>query len=335
MNPVLLLLACAAFALPLAAGIRALALRRDLIDQPNERSSHTVPTPRGGGLAFVAVVALAVLTIVAREPEGGGRLALALLAGGIPVAAIGFVDDVRSLSPAVRAAVHAGASLAAVVVLGVPGDVTGATAIALGAAYVVGLVWLINLWNFMDGIDGLAGGQAVVAAVGLAALASGASAVQAAAAALGGAVLGFLVLNRPPARLFMGDVGSGFLGLVFGVLALEAERSADVPLVAAGLLVAPFLVDATATLLDRVVRGERWYVAHRDHLYQRLVQRGAGHGTVTSTYVGLSAVLTLVAWLLVDRPPVVTAVAGAAVLALLGAWAALRSVGRETVPPSG
>jgi Fuc2NAc and GlcNAc transferase len=330
----LVLVTCAALAVPLSVGIRALALRRDLLDRPNERSSHTVPTPRGGGLAFVVVVSLAVLAVVAREPEGG-RLALALLVAGLPVAVIGFVDDVRSVSPAVRAAVHAAAALAAVLLLGVPGGVTGGAAVAVGAACVLGLVWLVNLWNFMDGIDGLAGGQALVAAVGLAVLASGASAVSLAAAALAGAVLGFLALNRPPARLFMGDVGSGFLGLALGVLALGAERSADVPMAAAALLVAPFLVDATATLLDRIVRGERWYAAHRDHLYQRLVQRGASHGTVTSAYVGLSAVLALVALLLADRPGVVTAVAVLTLVGLLGVWVALRSVGRETVPPSG
>lgn len=334
MTTLLLLLVCAAVSLALSVGIRAVAVHRGLLDQPNDRSSHTVPTPRGGGLAFVAVFAVAVLAVVAREPDGG-RFAVVLLVGGLPIALIGLVDDARSLSPALRAAVHTAAAVVAVALLGVPGQVTGAVEVAVGAACVVGLVWLVNLWNFMDGIDGLAGGQAVVASVGLAILAMEAAAVVAAAAALAGAVLGFLVLNRPRARLFMGDVGSGFLGFTVGILALQAQRSADVPLAAAGLLVAPFLVDATATLLDRVVRRERWYAAHRDHLYQRLVQRGASHGTVTSAFVGVSAVLGLISWLLSGRPALLTAVAGAAALLLLSGWLALRSVGRESVPPPG
>ena len=326
MSGALLFALSALAALVVAAGVRAAAVRRDVLDHPNERSSHTTPTPRGGGLAFVAVLSLVAVAVVARQPDAE-RLVLVLLLGGLPVAAVGLVDDLRSLSAAVRAAVHAAAACAAVLVLDPPGGPL------LGLIYVVGLVWLINLYNFMDGIDGLAAGQAVVAALGLTLLSGAAPHVTAAAWALAGATAGFLALNRPPARLFMGDVGSGYLGFVLGVLALEAHRAAAVPLVLTALLVAPFVVDATATLLGRVLRRERWYAPHREHVYQRLVQRGRSHAVVTSAYVLVAAGLAAEARLLLDHRTLAAPAAVATFGGLVVVWAVLRARTGERVPP--
>ena len=318
-GPVLLVVAFL-LALPATEVIRRFALSRQLIDRPNSRSSHTEPTPRGGGLAFVGVF-LSLLVIVAQQ-EDGGRLALALGVGGLLIAAIGFVDDVRSLSARLRAAVHAAAALSAVLLLGLP-TVSGAAGAALGALLVLGLVWLINLYNFMDGIDGLAGGQAVVGSLGLVALATAAPAVDTAAWVLAGAVAGFLVLNAPPARIFMGDVGSGFLGFVLGVLALAAHAAGTAPAAVLVLPLAPFLVDASATLAVRVLRRQRWYEAHRDHVYQRLTRAGMSHRSVTACYL-LLAVLLLGAAVVIREWQSATAVAALLLLSVLAGWAVAR-----------
>lgn len=316
---------------PATAAIRGAAVRRDVLDRPNARSSHTVPTPRGGGLSFVAVVLLLLLAVA--EQPGGGRLAAALLVGGLPVAAVGLVDDLRSLPAAVRAAVHTVAAAAVVLLLDLPLP-GGWQGLVLGAAAVVGLVWSINLYNFMDGIDGLAGGQAAVAAVALAVLVPGPGAVDHAALALAGAVLGFLVLNAPPAKIFMGDVGSGFLGLVLGVLLLAASTSGAPALPVLALVVAPFLVDATATLAVRVARGERWYEPHRDHVYQRLTRRGWSHRRVSAGYVLLAGVLSVEAVLL-DESRLAVPVAAVTAAALLAAWTLARRLTREQAAADG
>jgi Fuc2NAc and GlcNAc transferase len=154
-------------------------------------------------------------------------------------------------------------------------------------------VWLTNLYNFMDGIDGLAGAEAVVAGLvgaGLAA-ATGADGLALAAVSLAAAAGGFLVFNWPPATIFMGDVGSGLIGYAFGVMALASERADAVPLIVWLLLLGVFIVDATATLIARLWKRERWYEAHRSHAYQHAVQAGASHRQVTVAILGLNVVL--------------------------------------------
>jgi Fuc2NAc and GlcNAc transferase len=333
MSRVLLLLLAFALGWPATVLVLRAAVRRQLLDQPNARSSHSVPTPRGGGLAFVGVFLLLLPVVVALEPDSG-RLALALGAGGLAVAAVGLVDDLRNVAAPVRAAVHALAAVLAVVLLGLPGG-RGTLAVA-GAALlvVVALVWVVNLCNFMDGIDGLAGGQAVVAAAGIALLASGVPAVTAVALVLAGAVLGFLVLNAPPARIFMGDVGSGFLGFVLGVLVLQTWAEAGVALPVAALLLAPFLVDATGTLALRVLRGERWYEPHRDHVYQRLTRSGLTHRGVSLLYVGLAALFVLEALALRDSSYAAPAAVGT-FLVLVAAWVLGRLRTREASAAAG
>ncbi len=278
---------------------RRYALRRSLLDIPNDRSSHSVPTPRGGGLAIAVtlVVGLAVLGLLGVVPA---RLVWALLGGGTLVAGIGWLDDHRHVPPRWRAAVHVLAALWAVYCLG------GLAEIALGGRgwhlgflgsllAVVAIVWLINLYNFMDGIDGLAGLEAVITGLGAAALAwwGGAPGLAAAAALVALSSGGFLWWNWPPAKIFMGDVGSGLLGYCFAVLALAGEKAGAVPGVVWLILLAVFVLDATFTLISRVLRGEQWYTAHRSHAYQRGVQLGYSHRRITMTVGGINILILL------------------------------------------
>ncbi|HHY35475.1 MAG TPA: glycosyltransferase family 4 protein [Firmicutes bacterium] len=290
-------------ALPLSWALTKLvqhyALKRGILDIPNERSSHTVPTPRGGGLAivitfFASVFAMAFLRVVP------SRLVLAILGGGLLVSGIGWLDDRRSLSPLVRAAVHLLASAWTVYWLGgLPSLNLGFCRISIPffgtCLAMVGMVWSINLYNFMDGIDGLAGSEAVSVGIVGGALAAlcGALDVALLSWVLAAACAGFLMWNWPPAKIFMGDVGSGFLGFIFATLALATENAAAVPLFAWVLLLGVFVVDATATLVRRVVRGERWYEAHRSHAYQLAVRAGYTHKQVVLAVLAINAVLSV------------------------------------------
>ena len=275
----------------LTGAVRRYALRSDLLDVPNERSLHRTPTPRGGGLA-IALVTLAGLTVAALLSRIPAQVGWALGVGGALVAAVGWLEDRRGVSARLRAAVHlVAAGWAAYWIWG---------ELSLAAvAGVVCIIWAINLYNFMDGIDGLAGAEA--GSVGIIAgalfLMAGRDDLAVVAFLVAAAATGFLGWNWPPARIFMGDVGSGFLGFTFGALALTADRSGALP-VALGLLAAGvFAFDATITLLRRMARGERWQEAHRSHAYQRLVQTGSTHAEVTSGVLLVNLVLGLLAWL--------------------------------------
>ncbi len=312
--------------------VRAYALRRQLIDRPNERSSHSRPTPRGGGLAivFAHLAGLAAL-------GAGGVLAphavVGLAGAGAAVAAIGFADDHGHVPALWRALGHVAAAAWGLWWLG------GLPAIPLGggvwepglagnALGVVGLAWLLNLYNFMDGIDGLAGSEAVFAALAAAVLAAvaGAEGQAWALGLLAAASAGFLVWNWPPARIFMGDAGSGFLGLMLGLLGVAAAGTGAVPLAVWAILLGVFIADATVTLLRRMVRGERWYAAHRSHAYQHLARRWGSHRRVTlavaAVNLGWLLPLAVAAWHWpgASLPIAVLAVAPLAVLAFrLGA----------------
>jgi Fuc2NAc and GlcNAc transferase len=304
--------------------VRRYALARSILDVPNDRSSHSVPTPRGGGLA-IALVLPAGLTAAAAAGWVDRELALALGVGGALVAGIGWIDDHRHVPARVRVGVHFAASVWAVWRLGGLDSLRlGAFEVPLGpvgpVVAVLGIVWLINLYNFMDGIDGIAGGEAL--AVGLAGAAltayTGEASVAVASLLVAAGAAGFLVWNRPPARIFMGDVGSGLLGFAFGALALASETRGSVPLLLWLVLLGVFVADATATLLRRVVHGERWYDAHRSHAYQRAVRAGWSHGGVTVASMLLTGLLALLVAAAVIRPSLQPVVAVAAVL-LLGA----------------
>ena len=340
----LLTLAPAALAAALTGGVRRFALRRRMLDVPNERSSHDRPTPRGGGLSIV-LVALAGMGILVWAGLLPARTGAAVAAGGVPVAVIGWIDDRRGLSPLARAAVQFAAATAAVYLLGgLPRLEIGGAGMPLGALgavlAVVGTVWAINLYNFMDGIDGLAAGHAAVAAAAAAALLArvGAQGLAAAALLVGAASAGFLFWNWPPARIFMGDVGSGFLGFVFAVLAIASENGGGIPLLVWLILLYPFIFDATLTLTRRVLTGARWHLPHRSHAYQRAVESGASHRAVTLAILGLDGLMAVAAWLIVVRP----AHAGSATLAVTALLAAIyigierrRPMHPSPVPPEG
>jgi Fuc2NAc and GlcNAc transferase len=262
--------------------VREHALRTQMLDIPSERSSHVLPTPRGGGAGFVFVVLLGAVFLFARGAFDLGAL-LALLFGGSAVACIGWLDDRSSRPARLRFAVHCAASAWALCWVGVPE--WGLSSPLWGGFFFLVFAWCVNLYNFMDGIDGIAGGEAVAVGVLGAFLCEGSASALCLLAA--SAALGFLPWNWPRAKIFMGDVGSGFLGFVFALAwLLEARVSAG------GLFVLPvllgcFLVDATLTLLWRVFRGEKWYAAHRLHVYQTF-SSVYGHRAVTLVCVGVT-----------------------------------------------
>jgi len=290
--------------------MRRYALRKNLLDVPNSRSSHTQPTPRGGGVAIVVAFLASVLCLV-----GAGYLnvqfAGAFLMGGGAVAFIGYLDDRGPLRANVRFGVQLLAAIFAVVLLG---DVPQIELARWGlhgnwlarVIAVLILVWSANLFNFMDGIDGIAGSEAAFvcsAGAWLNWYGHGASGLTTAMACLAAASLGFLRWNWPPARIFMGDVGSGFVGFTVALFALTASQSMSVSLEVWGLLGGCFLADATVTLLVRVLRGNRWYEAHRSHVYQHLARRWKGHLPVTLVVSAVNLLWLLPwAWLATKMP---------------------------------
>lgn len=264
---------------------RGYALRRDLLDHPGERRSHVVPTPRGGGIGIVLAM-LVAMGLLAHD-DRGQALPMALAAAGLLlVAGIGWLDDHRPLTPWPRLAVHAvAACLLGVVAIGAGGQLASAL-----FAFVLAMV-LVNIWNFMDGIDGIAALQALVVA-GACALLGAEPAPRWIALALAAACLGFLPLNLPRAKVFLGDVGSSALGYVLALVivlgAVGGSGEAFSPPAWMLLLLPPsaFLVDAALTLLARILRGERWWTPHVAHAYQRWAKALGSHLPVTFAYAG-------------------------------------------------
>lgn len=265
------------------------ARRRDLLDVPNPRSSHVVATPRTGGPAFVlgllAGLAVSAFLGEAFSPEGW-----LIVAGASALALLGLVDDVRSLPAWTRLLIQSG--IAVLLVMGLPERATIEPAWLAGALTVAWVVALTNAYNFMDGIDGIAAGQAIVAGLGWVAVGAviGSRDVVLLGLLLASAPAGFLIHNRPPARVFMGDAGSGFLGFSFAALPLMAPVGGVDMMMWAALLTWPFLFDTGFTLLRRVRRGENILHAHRSHLYQRLIVSGLAHGPVALLYAALASI---------------------------------------------
>jgi Fuc2NAc and GlcNAc transferase len=281
--------------------VRRIALARGELDIPNERSSHAVPTPHGGGAAIVLSISVACVALWMRHAIDGDLLAA--LMGGLAVAALGFVDDRRHLQAAPRFAVHVLAALWALAWLGgLPPVRLGDEVLSSGAAgYVIGLigmVWVLNLFNFMDGIDGLAASEGAFVAWGgalVAAFGPGADGLWQPALVVGAACCGFLLWNWPPARIFMGDVGSGYLGYAVAVLTVAATRTDPVALCVWLILGGVFWCDATVTLTRRVLRGESAHAAHRSHAYQQLARRWGQHRRVTLLALAIN-ILWLLPW---------------------------------------
>jgi UDP-N-acetylmuramyl pentapeptide phosphotransferase/UDP-N-acetylglucosamine-1-phosphate transferase len=259
---------------------RRYAMHRELLDQPGERRSHDVATPRGGGIAIVVSLLLATLWLIAHEPAHAPMLG-AFAAGLSLVAGIGWLDDHRPLSPWPRLAVQGIAALLLAWSVHQQGGGLPAAAIAFLAAMI-----LVNVWNFMDGIDGLAVTQALLVALGFGLLA-GSGAVSWLSLALVAACLGFLPYNLPKARIFLGDVGSGALGYALATLGSWLLLRDDGSGASALLLLLPvsaFLIDASLTLAARMIAGQRWWLPHTEHAYQHWVRRIHAHGRVTLAY---------------------------------------------------
>jgi len=316
-----------------AAGATWLTLRyarRRLIDQPGERRSHTLPTPRGGGLgiavALLAAAALAAATGLAPWPGVAG-----FAAGLVLVAGIGWLDDHRPLSPWLRLGVQwlAGAVLAC-------GFHLCGADVAIAVLALVAVPVLVNVWNFMDGIDGLATTQAAIAALALAHLSMPAAAPAGWALAAGCA--GFLPFNFPRARIFLGDVGSGTLGYALAVVVMLAAAGQRGPADAMLLLLplSAFLVDASLTLAARILAGERWWLPHLSHVYQRWVRAGRSHVFVTSSYALFSIVAAILASALHGAGPLPAGGGAVSWLAMAGlGWLVLRRLTRTDGMSSG
>ncbi|MEC4747381.1 glycosyltransferase family 4 protein [Methylomicrobium sp. Wu6] len=282
-----LLLAALAVACLFTGLIRRYALRSNLIDVPNQRSSHTLPTARGGGMAIVAVFLAGIGVLFAF-----GKLtqvqSWALLGAGAWVALVGFLDDHRHIPAGWRLLAHfAGAGWGLFWLDGFPPLHLFGQIVDLGwAGHIFGLfylVWLLNLYNFMDGIDGIAGIEAITACLGGVLLfrLSGDQSLWLEPALLAAASAGFLLWNFPPAKIFMGDAGSGFLGIMLGLISIQSAGLNPNLFWSWLCLLGVFIVDATWTLWRRFRLGERLHEAHRSHAYQFAARRFGSHKAVT------------------------------------------------------
>lgn len=305
--------------------VRDYAVRRAILDVPNERSSHSSPIPRGGGVGIV-VSGLTVMIVLAVLGRVDARMVAGVAGGGLLVALTGWRDDRRGLSAHRRLLHHFIAAIWAVSWMGgLPTLHVAGRTIELGisgaALAVLGVVWSINLYNFMDGIDGLAGVEAVsVGAAGaLLWVLVGRQGDALVIASIAAASLGFLAWNWSPARIFMGDVGSGFLGFVIAALALWSERQGGPSVLLWGVAAMVFVFDATATLLRRVYRRESLASAHRHHAYQRLVMSGASHEVVSLGILCLNILLGTIAVgsMVVGADPLAALIVGSALCAIV------------------
>jgi Fuc2NAc and GlcNAc transferase len=286
--------------------LRHYAMQQSLLDIPNERSSHTRPTPRGGGLSITVIVLVTILLLGMYDYFPSVILS-ALLPAALVIGLIGWLDDHFQLSVLWRATAYL---LAACWFSWLSG---GLPRLSLGTGIwetgiwnipivVLGLAWLTNLYNFMDGADALAGLQALLAGTAGAVLfwLQGAESLSLLASVTATATAGFLFWNWPPARIFMGDVGSCFLGFLFGCMAVLGEVLGGLPALLWLILLGTFVWDATCTLIMRMLRGETWYAAHRSHAYQRLLQLGWSHGRLALGFIIYNVLilwpLTLWAW---------------------------------------
>lgn len=258
-----------------------------ILDYPNARSLHTKPVPRTGGLAIGAGIAsgLAIAFVVV---DKYADLAL-LIVAWLLVGAISFVDDLFRVPAVLRLVFHVlgatavltgGLEVSSLIVPGMELELPHGLAVSLG---IIVIVWMINLYNFMDGIDGFAAGMAIIG-FGVYALLgwfAGHYEFLLLNLTIAGAAMGFLLFNFPPARIFMGDVGSSTLGLFAGALTIWAARDDIFPFWIGVLVFSPFVVDATVTLIRRALRGDKIWIAHSAHYYQRLVTLGWGHKRTT------------------------------------------------------
>jgi Fuc2NAc and GlcNAc transferase len=258
-----------------------------LIDRPNERSSHLRPTPRGGGIALVVAVLAGAVALP-------GPLPLAIrpaLVAALPIAIAGLVDDRYGLSARVRFGIHLLAALGCALSFTGPVEI-GLPRYLLLPLAVLAIVWGTNLFNFMDGIDGIAGAEGLfIAGIGGALLADSVPPVAAALWIIAAACAGFLIWNWAPARIFMGDVGSGFFGFLLAAIAALTVMQGLLGIPVWLILWGTFIADTGVTLARRMLRGEQWWNAHRTHAYQRLSRRFGSHAKSALLYAAINVLV--------------------------------------------
>ena len=284
--------------------------RLSTLDIPNERSSHLTPTPRGGGIAFVATSLVGFLLLLLNNTLDNAEF-LALCCAGIIVAVAGHLDDRQKISGAtVRLVLHAIGAIVLIVGIGIPSQISlfdrtvniGVIGSILGVLY---LVWLLNLFNFMDGTDGIAASEAIFVCIAGAVLNYHVLSdinFSAPSIILATSTFGFLLYNWAPAKIFMGDIGSGYLGIVVGGLSLMAAKQQHELLWVWIILLAVFVSDATITLIRRLLRKEKPHVAHRSHAYQHLAIRFNSHSKVALIVLSINVVWLLpIAFLVANK----------------------------------
>ena len=280
------------------------AVSEQILDHPNDRSLHSDPTPRGGGVSISIVVLLTTIVVwwlgYLETPVFTG-----FIGGGGLVAVTGWIDDRYGISTLTRGVIYLLASIWAVYcIVGITLS-SGFIHICLFLVSVLAVTWLTNLYNFMDGSDGLAATQAVCTGVIITMLLfilnqTGNAYIT---ASLTASALGFLMWNWPPARIFMGDVGSCLIGFMFAALALSSILQTEFMLAIWLIALSLFICDATLTLFKRIISREKWYRAHRQHAYQRLVQMGLSHKQVNLYVILINLYLLYPAVLLVRSYP--------------------------------
>lgn len=282
----------------------------NILDHPNERSLHSKPIPRTGGVAvLMAILTSICIVIFVGGFENSNRLLLFGF-GLLLVAIISFLDDRYSLSVIVRFSIHI-ASATIIVIGGWVPAILNLPLISVNWPIVVAsfftvlfIVWMINLYNFMDGMDGFAAGMAIFGfgTLGIAGYLNGEILFTLVSSVIAGSAAGFLIFNFPPARIFMGDTGSSILGYLAAVMLLWAEQLQLMPLWLGVLLFSPFILDATVTLVRRSLRGEKFWLPHKTHYYQRLVELGWGHRrTVLAEYI-LMLILSITVISILNQP---------------------------------
>jgi Fuc2NAc and GlcNAc transferase len=287
--------------------IRWAALRVKLIDVPVSRSAHASPVPVGGGLAIVILLLLVIVYFFSIGSIPGNEFAA--LMSALLIAGIGLVDDFKQLDVRWRIPAQFIASIYVVYCLGnVPAIDFGLfqfpESMLLNVLAVLALVWLLNLYNFMDGIDGIAASELIaVNLVCLLIVINSDNLLAMLAASFAACAAGFLVWNWSPAKIFMGDVGSSFIGFSLGIMALLSMHHGSMTVWTWVLLLGVFIVDATLTLLIRFRRGQRWHEGHASHAYQNAARRYKSHGKVTITLLLINlAWLGPLAWLSMRHP---------------------------------
>ena len=297
----------------------AYAHRRGMMDEPGRRRSHQIPTPRGGGIGLVLGAVLGMpATLVMLPGSPGGLVVTAFCVAVVAVATIGWLDDHGSLPIRPRLLIQLGATLLLCLAIA-----AGTRSFLWAIPLLLAGVWCINLHNFMDGIDGLAAQQAMFfgAASGMLAWAAGSPALAGAGVALACAAAGFWWFNRSPARIFMGDVGSATVGLLVFALSAMLWAYRTELLWPALVFSSAFVIDATLTLLVRMLRGARWYTPHREHLYQWLVRRGTSHQKVALGYLAWNVIVCVpIAWIAFRLPAVAPVCFGATYLLGAAVW---------------